>query len=322
MSCTIFYKGKLKENTSNDMISSIIRKYTTKMDCIFHQDNGVIEITFNSGSSEPLVFDFNRDSIDSFCKWNGDSPKEFYQIFDLFIEIKPFFKSLKIVDDEGLWEEYITQNKPCKIQLRPLNNEKENQFLNRAMENSRLEYDEVEQVVFSALGLVPAAQAICRLIMQDFIQILKLRNKSDFDPEGIVAFTNVLSFADDHLGKAHTQIFKQTFANMMLQIWISYVFTYKNNGIVHQLSNEVRGLKSSKLAALFGVLSIFLNRHSGVVNGKHAEMKKMASKYYLVGGLGEVMVMGNEKIQLEFFVSMMDYLDLSMWVLRIIYNME
>jgi len=147
------------------------------------------------------------------------------------------------------------------------------------------------------------------LIVQDFIKILQIKRKDDFNPEAIVAFTNKLGFADDHLGKAHIRNFEVTFSKMMLQIWISYAFEYKNQGIVSQLSNEIRGLKSSKLAALFGVLSIFLNCHSGVVNEKHAEMKKIAAKYYPVGGAGEVMVRGNENTQLEFFVSMMDYLD-------------
>ena len=107
MSCTILYKGRLKESTSNDMISSIIKKHADKIDCIFHQSDRVYMITFNNGSSEPLVLDFSKDIIDGFCKWNDTDPKEIYQIFDLFIDMKPFFKSLKIADDDGLWEQVI-----------------------------------------------------------------------------------------------------------------------------------------------------------------------------------------------------------------------
>jgi hypothetical protein len=278
------------------------------MECNYHQDNRTVAITFSEGNSEPLILDFNKGNIDGFCKWNGKDPKEFYSIFDLFIEMKPLFSSLKISDDEGLWEEYIIRKKPCKVQLKPLVSDKEKLLLNRAIANSFTEYNEAELTVLAATGLSPSAPAICRLIIQDFIEILNIKSRDDFDPEAIVALTNELAFADDHLGKAQIRIFNYTFSSMMLQIWISYAFAYKNQGVVRKLSNETRGLKSSKLAALFGVKSIFLNEHSGVVNGKHAEMKKFAAQYYPAGELGEVMVHGNEDTVVEFLVSMVDYL--------------
>ena len=195
-----------------------------------------------------------------------------------------------------------------KIPLRPISSAKENQLLNRAISNLHIEYAEAEHIVLLSAVLQPSAQAICRLIVQDFIQILQIKNKDDFNPGTIVDFVNELGFADDHLGKAHTRIFKATFAYMLLQIWISHTFTYKNYGIVHQLSNKTRGLKGSKLAALFGIMSIFLNRHSGVVNRKHTEMRKLAAKYFPVGCFGEVMIYGNEETQLIFLLSMMDFL--------------
>jgi len=278
------------------------------MDCNFHRNNKVITIIFGNKQSEPLVFDFDNDSIDGFCKWNGSDINEFYRILDLFIGIKPSFRTLQITDDEGLWEEYVAQNKPCKVQLRPLVGEKENQLLKKAIENTCVPLDKTEQAVFTALRSIPTAPALCRLIVQDFIKILNLKSQDDFDPEAIVAFTNKLAFANDHLGEAQERIFESQFTSMMLQIWISHAFSYGRHGIISHLPNNIRGLKSSKLAALFGTMSIFLNLHSGVVNGKHAEMNKIAALHYPVGPFGEVQVSGSEKTELEFFVSMMDYL--------------
>ena len=80
-------------------------------------------------------------------------------------------------------------------------------------------------------------------------------------------------------------------------------------GIVKSLTEDVRGLTSSNIAAKEGTLSIFLNRHSGGAgNSKEAEMRKLAKKYYKTGSLGEVMVIDKPERELEFFFSMMDYL--------------
>jgi len=308
MSCTLFYKGDLKENVSGNILSSTVKKHIKKIDCIVHECNEAIIITFNNGTTEPLMFDISSNIINNFFKWNGDDISELYQIFDLFIKIKPLFKSLKITDNEGLWEEYVTLNRPCKIQLRTLVSEEEAQLLTRAHVNSQNKHSEIEQIIISTLQLKPTALAIYHLIVQDFIMVMQIKSKHEFIPEAIVALTNEICFADDHLGKAQMRIFNETFAYMMLQIWISYSFAYKHYGVINSLPNNIRGLKSSKLAALFGISSIFLNLHSGIVNEKHAEMKKFAANYYSTGGFGEVMVSGNVNTELVFFLSMMDYL--------------
>jgi len=308
MSCTIFYKGKLKEDTTIDALSSIIKEQISKINCSFHQDDNCITVIFNAGNSEPLVFDFDNAKVDNFCKWNGEDENEFYAIFDLFIAIKPLFRSLRITDDEGAWEEYLAKSKPCKIKLRPLVGEIENQLLNRALKNSSDPFGEIEQIVYDALRLHSAAPVLCRIITQDFIKIIGIKSRDDFAPKPIVDFTNNLDFADDHLGKVHVQNFEHTFKYMMLRVWISHAFTYKNRGMVHQLPNNVSGLKSSKLAALFGISSIFLNWHSGIVNSKHTEMNKFADLHYMARIFGTMMFGGDEVKELELFVSMIDYL--------------
>jgi len=308
VSITIFYKGRLKENISVDMFSSTIEKYVSKIDCNVYQDNGAITIIFKNSHSEPLVFDFNNDAIDDFFKWNGKNMNEFYEIFDLFKNIKPLFRSLKITDDEGLWEEYISQSQPCKVLLRSLVGEKENCLLKRAIKNKNIPLSKTEHTVIVALRLNPSALSLYRLIVQDFIKILNLKCPSDFNPKSIVAFANELTFADDYIGEAQERIFECQFPYIIIQTWISHAFSYGKYGIVSQLSNNIRGLKSSKLAALFGILSIFLNCHGGIVNKKHAEMKKMVALNYTAGYFGEFILWGCEKTELEFFVSMMDYL--------------
>ena len=110
MSCTIFYKGALKDSHGIKAFNSIAEKYAVKLDCKMLVNNNRITL-FLKDKSEHLVFDFVDNRIDSFCKWNNlDDPQEFYTILDLFIEIKPLFKSLKVEDDKGAWHSYVIQN--------------------------------------------------------------------------------------------------------------------------------------------------------------------------------------------------------------------
>jgi len=63
-----------------------------------------------------------------------------------------------------------------------------------------------------------------------------------------------------------------------MELWIGHCFAYKDCGRVKDLDEVIRGFDSSLFAAIFGVESIFLNRHGGVANAKHAEMNKFAAK--------------------------------------------
>ena len=154
MSCTIFYKGTLKEDNSTGEVLNVISKHLQSMNAKLVQNNDAIVIHFLRRQSEPLVFDFIKNKVDGFCKWNGDDQAEFYGIFDMFIELKPLFKSLKVDDDEGLWNEYVIQWQPCKIKLRPLS-ASETKFLDRVKVNEINPPGEIEKYIMSQSGLNP-----------------------------------------------------------------------------------------------------------------------------------------------------------------------
>jgi len=308
MSCTIYYKGILKESKLPEDVFGVISKHMQNINANLEQSTNLVVINFLQGNSETLIFQFEKSKINGFWKWNGNDPEEFYKVFDMFLEIKPLFKSLKIDDDDGLWNEYVIQNQPCKIKLRPLNTN-EMRFLDRIKENESNLPNEVEQYIMCKTTLRPFYKSLLRAIVQDFIEIMKIDSVDNFNPQLIIDLTNELKFAGKYCLKRGTANFNSHFDRMLLETWISYAFEYKKMGIVKSLTEDVRGLTSSNIAAKEGTLSIFLNRHSGGAgNSKEAEMRKLAKKYYKTGSLGEVMVIDKPERELEFFFSMMDYL--------------
>lgn len=235
--------------------------------------------------------------------------EEFYKILDLFIKIKPLFKSLKVEDDNGIWYSYLARNRACKIQLRLLESDNEKHLLHRIFENLAVPHNKLEELLLEQLRLHPFNSSLLRIIIQDFIKIMNYQVPSDFTPETIIERASSVSFAEDHHANENIRNFSVVFPYLLLRIWFSYAFVYKINDLVYKIPEETRGLKTSKIAALYGTISIFLNLHSGgAANAKEAEMIKLAAKYYPVGSAGEVTVIDEPKRELEFFVSMMDYL--------------
>jgi hypothetical protein len=264
---------------------------------------------FHNGPSEPLVFAFDNHKMNDFCKWNGDTIEELYRIFDLFVSIKPLFKSLKLEDDEGIWYSYLARNKPCKIQLRSLRTEQEQRLLRRMLDNLATPPDEFEKLIIDQSGLRPFHPSLLRIIVQDFIKIMNYRTWNDFHPEAIMERAGSGGFALEHPAQDDIRNFRYVFCYSLLRIWFSDAFTYQTDVPVHQVPGETRGLLTSEVAALYGTLSVFMNLHGGgAANVKEAEMIKLAAKYYPAGMAGEVMVVDEPERELTFFVSMMDYL--------------
>jgi len=308
MSCTIFYKGTLKDNNNPDDVLITVSKHLKSINGELSLCGDTIIIKFLQGQSEPLVFNFNNGTVDAFCKWNGEEPGDFYAIFDMLIELKPLFKSFSIEDDEGHWHEYVINKQPCKIKLRPLSMN-EMRLLQRIKMNEANSLDATEKLVMDKSELRPFNKALLRIIVQDFIQIMGINEVDDFVPQVILDLTNELDFGGETSYKEKIEWFNFHFNRMLIIIWLSYAFEYKNLGIVKNVAESVRGIVSSKIAATDGIASIFLNRHTGgASNSKEAEMRKLAKKHYRSGALGEVMVIDNPERELEFFFSMMDYL--------------
>ncbi len=210
MSCTIFYKGTLKENHSPSDVFNVVSKHIRNINGEIIQSDNAIIVNFLQGRSESLVFDFKNKKIDSFCKWNGENPEEFYGIFDMFIELQPLFKSLKIEDDKGLWYEYLARKKPCKIKLRPLSSD-EMKFLERIKVNEINPPTEIEKLVMAKSDLTPFYKSLLRIIVQDFIKIMNIKSINDFRPQDVVDFTNDLKFSGEDSYKHTTENFSPNF---------------------------------------------------------------------------------------------------------------
>jgi len=312
MSCTIYYKGTLKEDNTQNDVAEIVLKHLKYMNATLEKTNNIIAIYFKKGLNEPLVFEFSKkNKINGFCKWNGEDLDEFYKIIDMFYELKPLFKLLKVDDDEGIWNEFIAQKNPCKIKLRELN-EIELKLLERMKINEVIPINELEKFVMKELNLKPFYKSLLRIIVQDFIKIIKFVKLIDFKSQLINDYVNKLEyFGPNYIHYTDSSGFFYNFSIKLLEIWISDNFIYKKMGYVKELKNNIKGFDTSKIAALYGIHSIFLNCHAGgASNSKEAEMIKFAKKYYNVP-YREIMVIDTPENELKMLFSMMDYLGFS-----------
>ena len=311
MSCTIFYKGTLKEPYNPNDVLDVVKNHLESIQAKVDEADNPIVINFFDGMSESLVFHFEKNRVDDFCKWNGESEEEFYAIFDMFIELKPLFKSLKIDDDCGLWHEYIIRKQPCKIKLRKLSSPHEIKFLERIKLNERIIPSDMEQFIMTKSRFEPFHKSLLRIIVQDFIKITTITNVCDFNPQEIIALIKEIDFFGGTGYFEDLEWFDFRFSQIILIIWIGNTFEFKKLDVVKNVPNGTRGFETTKDAALYGIRSIFLNRHTGgATNAKEAEMMKLAKKHYRTGAIGEVMVIDEPERELEFLFSMMDYLGL------------
>lgn len=311
MSCTIFYRGKLKNGYDFKDIVSIVQKHAGAFGGILNIHNNIIEIQFNTGKSEPLILVLDNGKIDGFCKWNGENEEEYYKVLDMFIELKFLFKPLHIEDDLGIWERYLVQSKPCKIIKRSVCTEQEQKLLQRVIDNGESDYSGIEVEILNMMypheESSPFSKNICWLIIQDFIKVCNISSLTSKERSKILKLANEISGFSEHFSFTEGT-FKFEIQYLVVAIWISYCLSYKNKGIVRELQNEVYGLGTSKLAALFGIVSGFLNCHSGTINQKHAEINKFMGQNILYNNpfaLSKSEV--KDKMEVELLISVLDY---------------
>ena len=334
MGCTINYSGSLKQGYTPEHVFEIIEKHAGNIPCKLRKEGLKLTVVFDSGVSEDMVFDFSQGRLNDFCKWNTQNPEnsisEIEKIFEMFIKMKPLFKSLTIEDDWGAFSEYSVMNKPCKITLRKLNSENELELAKRAgiilkRKTTALEKKVAKAFLQLAKHHTKPSQKIdvfnpilwhhgnlffVKIIIEDFIKCMGYTSAKQFswkmlqdNEDTILAFLDEFTLFFRDSPKRDT--FKHYFPCFLLIIWLSRTFEYKRYGLVETVIPSQKGFLTSKLAAIFGIRSIFFNTHGGTVNTKHAEMNKFAMKY----GANDFHVVSDEPIRvLEIFVSMMDYL--------------
>ena len=312
MSCTIYYKGTLKDSYSESDVFSTITQHLQKMSAKLYQEDTSIVIHFLQGKSETLVFDFKDRKIDGTFKWNGENKEEFYEVLDLFITLKSLFKSLKVDDDDDIWNEHLAQKSECKIKLRELSFE-EQAVLKRIEINSKNPMNDLEYHIFKKSNFAPYYKNLLRIIIDDFIKIMNYNNVDDFNEQKIIDEAIKTNYFSENMSFVFTlKNFDFYFCTMIVIIWISNTCEYKKLGCIKDLDNNERGLASSKIAMSEGLESIFLNKHTGgASNSKAAEMRKLAKKHYKTWEMGAIMVIDKPEIELQFLFSMMDYLGFS-----------
>ncbi|MCX7903166.1 MAG: hypothetical protein N2486_01515 [Caloramator sp.] len=310
MSCTVFYKGKLKDEYTFKDIVSIIEKHAKFLECKLNISDISLELIFLKGKSEPLVLSLENNKINGFFKWNGIDEEEYYKILDMFIDLKPLFKSYKIEDDLGICDNYIIQNKPCKIIIRPILNDKEQKLLQRILENINKKYSDTElellNIMYRYSDISPFSENICRIIIQDFIKIFDIKSSISEKYNNILKVANEINWFDGYLTFTEENFIFE-FIYIVVAVWINYCLSYKNKGLVKDLSNNIRGLESSKLAAIYGITSNFLNCHTGTVNSKHAEINKFMQKFYSNSNPFTLSQLGAET-ELILLITILDYL--------------
>lgn len=278
MSSTIYYKGTLKDGSNTDALYEAVLRQSSGLNCSIVREADAFYIEFAEGTSEPLMFRLLNGKLNWFCKWdNPGNPDEYYRIFDLFLAVKPFFKSLRIDDDEGAWQEYQLKSKPCKICLRELSGPAELGLLEGDFDAEKCD---LSGLLKPGMRFFPYSDAVYCVIARDFLKTFDAVSVMQLDRDRIIKLANKLRTDGEPFTREN---FAFMFPYILIQIWIGCCLTYKVEGRVYRLADEVRGLKTNKLAAEFGLLSCFLNIHSGTVNYKHAEMKRFAADYVDTG---------------------------------------
>lgn len=311
MSCTFRYEGKLKNNDINDIIN-VVKIHSQEIEFTIKHTDDTIIILFHKIQCESLIFQNNNGYITGSCKWVDRLSDSLYKIFDMLFEMIPLFESLRIDDDCGLWHEYTIQKQPNKITLRSLTSI-EAELLSRMEANDNTPPDEVEQFVFEKSRLRPKNNAFLRVVLQDFIKLMGIVSMDYFCSQSTIGYTTMIEprIIDGRMTAEFEKrtYFSHDFPYSLIEAWIGNAYVFRNKGLVKDLRGDIKGLRESIEAAKNGVLSIFLNLHSGgAINSKEAEMRRFAKKYYKTGSLGEVMVIDEPEKELEMLFSMMDYL--------------
>ena len=288
-----------------------MKKHIDKTKASLKFNMGSIGVYFYNIRNEPLVIDIDNGNVDGFFKWNGESIAEINWIFNMFSSLQPYFELLQIDDDEGYWYTFEAQKKSGKIKLLSLPPEGKT-LLTRIHENELNGFTTVEEFVKKKTELHPPHQALLHIIIQDFLKIMKIECIEDFCPSDIINLIQKINYLNlEKDTRLCLDGFDFYFRTFLLEIWFGYMFYYKNIGILKDLPATTKGAKTSKIAALYGIRSIFLNCHAGGPNNaKEAEMRLFAKKYYPERRHGEVMVIDSPEQELVMLFSMLTYLGL------------
>ncbi|MBP3339854.1 MAG: hypothetical protein J6L69_10685 [Lachnospiraceae bacterium] len=248
MSNTIFYNGNLKKKHSVDELYEIIIEYIESISWTYNFCEEGLIVDFND-KSEKLCFLLKENRLSGFCKNLSTKDELFYQIFDLFLKIKPMFSKLDVSDDIGLWNDYIASKKPCEIIMRPLTVEEKEYVENFDKDLS------CEQVLY-------------RIIYNDI-------NKNDNKAMAYeyLYYQYLLDNINPNVYNSDPEVYDGIIG--ILETWIYESMEYKNYGKVCEIDKNIKGLKNALLTFQFAIAETVFGYWGGTFDSKHSQIRKL-----------------------------------------------
>lgn len=275
MSCTIFYKGKLKKKyLISEFFEIIINDISINGWKYSIEDNTLI-IDYDNSISEPLIFKFNDHEFNGFCKVISEDNNIYELIFNLFYENKSLFYRLDIDDDFGLWNDFIAKKEPCKIKLRDLT-DKELEFILKFDKNIS-SIDVLYSIIANDITGNSTKENIYELLV------------SNINP-------NVPSY---DANSSSTNIF------CILETWLYKVMQYKDYGYIKDISMETKGLINDIQVFSFGIAECVLFVCGGCIGTKQSQIRKL---YMQEVYNKKINIQKDHILMYRFVLSVLDYL--------------
>ena len=240
MSCTIFYKGKLKRKYQVAELFEVIIDKIKDSNWKYRKEENCLTIDLNDGKSEPMQFQFHEHTLKGFCKVFCEENTEYDRIFDLFFHIQNMFFYLNIDDDFGMWADYLANKTPPKIKLRELT-EQELKLIQR--------FDKEAESSSILLGIIG----------------MEIKKSKD----DVISYQYLV----EHINPNVPSYFMEETG--ILETWVYETMTFKNYGRVCDINMDTRGLRSSLLAFSFGIAETMFGFFGGSTGPKQADIRKL-----------------------------------------------
>ncbi len=249
MSNTIFYNGILKKTYPVEELYGMIIDYIDSISWKYNLCEDGLIIDLDNGRSESLCFFVKANKLSGFCKVFSTEEKKFYQIFDLFLKIKPMFSKLDVSDDIGMWNDYIANKKPCEIIMRPLTSE-EKVYIESFDKNLSCE------------------QVLYRIIYKDI-------NKNDNKEMAYeyLYYQYLLDNINPNVYNPEPEVYDGIIG--ILETWIYESMEYKKYGKVCEIDKGTKGLKNALLAFQLAIAETIFGYWGGTFDNKHSQIRKL-----------------------------------------------
>ncbi|MDO4282494.1 MAG: hypothetical protein Q4D02_02565 [Clostridia bacterium] len=274
MSCTIYYKGKLKKRYNpTDVFNKIIENTRWR----YEMKNEYFFTVIINLKSEPLNFHFQNSCIDDFCKVHVEDDKEYDRILELFFSIRNMFSQLEIQDDLGLWNDYLAKRNSCKIKLRELS-EDEIKVIEKFDDQNSTSKNVLLRIIASSIR----------------------KDKND-----IITYQYLIDHINPNITGYHFASMKGLELYGILETWIYETMTYQNCGRVSDIDKTTKGLQSSINAFTFGIAETLFGIYGGSTGDKQAKIRKF---YHQEIVSKNVEIEKDSVLMYQYVVSILEYL--------------